>query len=108
MSYNVIRIFSELDIKILYIWVVATKTKGIMKGLKLSDSIYGNGMMGSGLSVQGGRLINNRPCGTTGIAEAASARKMMKRADKVGMIADGVSMGNMRSEMIESQFEGEY
>lgn len=79
-----------------------------MKGLKLSDSIYGKGMMGSGLTVQNGRLINNRPCGMTGIAEAAASKKAMKRMDKVEMIASGVSMGNMRSEMIESQFGGEY
>jgi hypothetical protein len=82
--------------------------KDIMKGLKLSDSIYAKSMMGSGLDVQGGRLINNRPCGVTGLAEAAAAKKAMKRMDKIDMIASGVSMGNMRSEMMESQFGGEY
>jgi hypothetical protein len=76
-----------------------------MKGLKLSNSIYASKMMaGSGLDVQGGRLINNRPCGVTGLAEAAAAKKAMKRMDKIDMIAAGVSMGNMRSEMMEEDY----
>jgi hypothetical protein len=76
-----------------------------MKGLKLSNSIYASKMMaGSGLDVQGGRLINNRPCGVTGLAEAAAAKKAMKRMDKIDMIAAGVSMGNMRSEMMEGEY----
>jgi hypothetical protein len=36
-----------------------------------------------------------------GIVEAAANRKAIKRMDKVGMIADGVSMGYMRAEMME-------
>jgi hypothetical protein len=76
-----------------------------MKGLKLSNSIYASKMMaGSGLDVQGGRLINNRPCGVTGLAEAAAAKKAIKRMDKIDMIAAGVSMGNMRSDMIEGDY----
>jgi hypothetical protein len=67
--------------------------------LKLKDSIYAN--YGSGLDVKNGRLVNNRPDGMTGIAQAAIAKKAMKHADKVGMIADGVSLGNMKSEMLE-------
>jgi hypothetical protein len=70
--------------------------KNDMKKLKLSNSIYAGGvMMGSGLDVKGGRLINNRPDGMTGIAQAAVAKKAMKRMDKVSMIAEGVSMGDM-------------
>ena len=76
-----------------------------MKGLKLSNSIYASKMMaGSGLDVQGGRLINNRPDGVSGIVQAAAARKAMKKMDKVDMIAAGVSMGNMRSEMMEEDY----
>ena len=76
-----------------------------MKGLKLSNSIYASKMMaGSGLDVQGGRLINNRPCGVTGLAEAAAAKKAIKRMDKIDMIAAGVSMGNMRSDIIEGDY----
>ena len=58
-------------------------------------------MAGSGLDVQGGRLINNRPDSMTGIAQAAVAKKAMKRMDKVSMIADGVALGDMKSEMME-------
>jgi hypothetical protein len=73
-----------------------------MKGLKLSNSIYASKMMaGSGLDVQGGRLINNRPDGISGIAQVAIAKKAMKHADKVNMIADGVALGNMKSETME-------
>ena len=76
-----------------------------MKKLKLSNSIYAGGvMMGSGLDVQGGRLINNRPDGMTGIAQAAVAKKAMKRMDKVSMIAEGVSLGDMRSDMMEGEY----
>lgn len=77
-----------------------------MKKLKLSNSIYASGMMmGSGLDVQSGRLINNRPDSMTGIAQAAVAKKAMKRMDKVSMIAEGVSMGYMRAEMMEGPEE---
>ena len=76
-----------------------------MKGLKLSNSIYASKMMaGSGLDVKGGRLINNRPDGVSGIVQAAEARKAMKHMKKVDMIAAGVSMGNMRSEMMEEEY----
>lgn len=79
-----------------------------MKKLKLSNSIYAGGvMMGSGLDVQGGRLINNRPDGMTGLAQMAANKKIMKRVDKVGMIAEGVSMGYMRAEMMEGPEESD-
>jgi len=70
--------------------------------LNLKNSIYSKGYtMGSGLDVENGRLINNRPDGMTGIAQAANTKKVMKRLEKVDMIAEGVSMGNMRSESFE-------
>ena len=76
-----------------------------MKGLKLSNSIYASKLMlGNGLDVQGGRLINNRPDSMTGIAQAAVAKKAMKRVEKVSMIADGVSLGDMRSDMMEGEY----
>jgi len=76
----------------------------IMKGLKLSNSVYASKMMmGNGLDVQGGRLINNRPDSMSGIAQAAIAKKAMKRMEKIDIIAEGVSMGDMRSDMM-----GEY
>jgi hypothetical protein len=75
-----------------------------MKGLKLSNSIYSKMNMG-GLDVQNGRLINNRPDGMTGLAQMATNKKIAKRIDKVSMIAEGVSMGYMRAEMMEGPEE---
>jgi hypothetical protein len=76
-----------------------------MKGLKLSNSIYSKMNIGGGLDVKNGRLINNRPDGMTGLAQMAANKKIMKRIDKVGMIAEGVSMGYMRAEMMEGPEE---
>lgn len=71
--------------------------------LNLKNSIYSKGYtVGSGLDVKNGRLINNRPDGITGIAEAANSRKIMKRMEKVDVISEGVSLGNMKSEMFEN------
>ena len=49
-----------------------------------------------GLRVEGGRLVNDREDGVTGIAKAASVKKMMKRAKKVDMIADGISLAEAK------------
>ena len=71
-----------------------------MKGhLNLKNSIYQKTSSGSfdGLTVSDGRLINNRPNGITGIAQAAQVRKAMKVAEKVSIIA----RGNYMSEMME-------
>lgn len=70
--------------------------------VNLKNSIYSKGYtMGSGLDVERGRLINNRPDGQTGIQQAAEAKAMMKRANKIEMTAEGVMLGNLRSEMLE-------
>tara|TARA_R110002051_G_scaffold255819_1_gene314894 strand:+ start:152 stop:343 length:192 start_codon:yes stop_codon:yes gene_type:complete len=45
-----------------------------------------------GLYVKDGRLINGRPCGITGIQEAAMAKASKKRARKVEEIAEGIRM----------------
>lgn len=70
------------------------------RGLKLSNSIY-SGSQYDGLTVRNGRLINNRPDGQTGIAQAADIRKSMKRAEKISIVAKGTAMGEMMSEMGE-------
>ena len=49
-----------------------------------------------GLTVKDGRLINDRPCGVTGIAQAAQLKKTMHRAKKVDMIADGIELAEGR------------
>jgi hypothetical protein len=68
----------------------------VMIGRKLSidNSIYG-------LTVKDGRLINDRPDGCTGIAQMAKLRKEAKREEKIGMIAEGYSRGEMMSEARE-------
>lgn len=68
------------------------------RGLKISGSIYSSAKY-SGLSMRNGRLVNNRPDGQTGIAQASELRKSMKKAEKVSMIAKGVAMGEMMSEI---------
>ena len=49
-----------------------------------------------GLNVKDGRFVNDRLPGETGIAQAARYRKMVKRSEKVSMIADGIELSNMR------------
>ena len=54
-----------------------------------------------GLRVEGGRLINNRPDGMTGIQQMAMSRKVMKRESKIDMAAEGYVRGERMSEMNE-------
>lgn len=49
-----------------------------------------------GLVVQNGRLINNRPVGTTGIQEAAMVKKQEHEAKKVGMIVKAIDIAEMQ------------
>jgi len=67
----------------------------------LSNSIYQQSGANFGLTVNGGMLINNRPDGQTGIQQAAVAKKIVKRENKVQMMAEAVFLGNIRSEMME-------
>lgn len=68
--------------------------------LSLKNSIYSKGYtMGSGLDVENGRLINNRPDGMTGIAQCAANKKIEKRMNKIEMYSDAVALGNLKSEM---------
>ena len=68
--------------------------------LDLGSSIYSSDKF-DGLTVRNGRLINNRPDGQTGIAQASEIRKSMKRAEKISIVAKGTAMGEMMSEMGE-------
>lgn len=71
--------------------------------LNLRNSIYQQKNSGSfnGLTVKDGMLINNRPDGQTGIAQAAQIKKAMYRAEKISIVARGTAMGEMMSEMEE-------
>ena len=67
----------------------------------LSNSVYQQSGANFGLTVNKGMLINNRPDGQTGIQQAATAKKVVKKMEKVQMMAEAVFLGNIRSEMIE-------
>lgn len=49
-----------------------------------------------GLVVKNGRLINDRPVGTTGIQEAAMIRKQEHEAKKVGIIVKAINVAEMQ------------
>ena len=65
----------------------------------LSNSVYQQSGANFGLTVNKGMLINNRPDGQTGIQQAAQAKKVVKKMEKVQMMAESVYLGNIRSEM---------
>lgn len=71
--------------------------------LSIKNSIYQGGYGGSdGLTVQNGRLINNRPCGESGISQMAKARAEARKQAKIDMIAEGYAKGEMISEAREN------
>jgi len=53
------------------------------------------------LTVKNGRLINNRPNDITGIQQAAQIKKAMKKAEKIQMYSEAVSLGMQKAEAIE-------
>ncbi len=58
--------------------------------------------MYDGLTIKNGRLINNRPNGITGIQEAAQIRKDLKKAEKLQMYSEAVSLGIQKAENVEN------
>lgn len=79
----------------------------IGRKLSIGNSIYQGGYAGPGsdLTVKDGRLINNKADGCTGIAQLAKLRKEAKREEKVSMIAEGYSRGEMMSEAREMMMD---
>jgi len=71
--------------------------------LNMKNSIYQSGYNGGGpgLTVRGGRLINNRPDSEMGIVSAANARREMKQQRKIQMQAEAYVRGEQMSEMNE-------
>ena len=53
----------------------------------------------SGLTMKNGRLINERPCGVTGIQQAIDLKKMMKREQKIEMMVEADVRASMREKM---------
>lgn len=71
--------------------------------LSIKNSVYQSGYNGGGpgLTVKGGRLINNRPDSEMGIVSAANARRQRKKEDKINMQAEAYVRGEQISEMNE-------
>lgn len=74
------------------------------QSLSLRNSIYQQSRSGSfnGLTVKDGMLINNRPDGQTGIAQAAQLKKAMHRAEKISTMSAAYQIAEMTSESTES------
>lgn len=58
--------------------------------------------MYDGLTIKNGRLINNRPTGMTGIQEAAQIKSDLKKAKKLEMYSEAVSLGIQKAENVEN------
>ena len=80
--------------------------------MKMNGSIYQGNMReagaGAGMSLimEGGRLVNQRPDGMTGIQQLSMARKVMKHESKINTYAEGVARGERISEMNEMMSSG--
>ena len=57
------------------------------------------------LTVKNGRLINNRPNAITGIQQAAQIKKDLKKAEKIQMYSEAVSIGMQKADAIEQMKE---
>ena len=55
----------------------------------------------SGLYMKDGRLINDRAPGMSGIAQAASMKRMIKEDKNISMIADGIERAENRKDMMD-------
>ena len=69
--------------------------------VNLSNSIYQQKGSGYGLTQKDGMLINNRPDGQTGIAQAAQIKKTMNRAEKIATYAEAVALGSRMEDRME-------
>jgi tryptophan synthase alpha subunit len=57
--------------------------------------------MYDGLTIKNGRLVNDRPNGMTGIQEALDIKKSLKKAKKLEMYSEAVSVGIQKAENVE-------
>jgi hypothetical protein len=57
--------------------------------------------MYDGLTIKNGRLINDRPNGVTGIQEALNIKKTLKKAEKLEMYSEAVSLGIQKAKNVE-------
>jgi hypothetical protein len=59
----------------------------------------------NGLTVKGGRLINQLPNGVTGIQKAAQIKKEMKRQEKIAMMSEAMYQAEIRADLTEKLME---
>jgi tryptophan synthase alpha subunit len=57
--------------------------------------------MYDGLTIKNGRLINDRPNGVTGIQEALNIKQTLKKAEKLEMYSEAVSLGIQKAKNVE-------
>ena len=57
-----------------------------------------------GLFVKDGRLMNSRPDGETGIAEAARIKRSVKNDRKINQIAEGIELAENKKNWRELEF----
>lgn len=69
--------------------------------LNVSNSVYQNGYNGggSGLTVRGGRLINERPDSVMGIVQVSNAVRERKNEQKIQSKADAIVRAHSMMEM---------
>jgi hypothetical protein len=74
------------------------------QSLNLKNSIYQQRPNGSysGLTVNDGMLINDRPDGRMGITKAVEMKKAIQRAEKISTMSTAFALGEMSSDMGES------
>jgi hypothetical protein len=61
----------------------------------MNKSCCGNSLMGSGLTVRDGRLINDGPCPEMGITKLARLRSEARISEKVDIQARGIMKADM-------------
>tara|TARA_R100000773_G_scaffold41985_1_gene38877 strand:+ start:586 stop:780 length:195 start_codon:yes stop_codon:yes gene_type:complete len=57
-----------------------------------------------GLFVKDGRLMNKRPDGETGIAEAARIKRAIKNDRKINQIAEGIELAENKKNFRQLEF----
>jgi len=56
--------------------------------------------MGNGLNVVGGRLVNNRPDGVTGLQQAIEVKNALKREKKISMMEDAYVRAEVKMKIL--------
>ena len=57
-----------------------------------------------GLTVKGGRLINDRVDGLSGISQANNLRRSLEKNKRVNEIADGIVLSEVKSKIMSTDY----